>query len=129
MVVKRLVDAQRLRKLPTSYSWVDHRLMRDKFLHGLDVHETALYFFLVLAGDQRGLSFYGDQTVCRTLSMDYERLYQSRMGLMRKSLIAYAPPLYQVLELPACPVNLFTPSPSGSAALGEIFHQLAQKGE
>ena len=128
MVRKRLLDPKRKRKLPSSYSWVDHRLMRDRFLHTLDVYETALYFFLVLVGDQQGLSYYSDRTVCRALSIEYEQMQRSRLELIRKSLIAYGPPLYQVLELPEGPVHLCTPSRSGSAALGEVLQGLARKG-
>lgn len=128
MVRKRLLDPVRMRKLPRSYSWVDHRLMRDRFLHTLDVYEAALYFFLVLVGDHQGLSYYSDGTACRALSMEYEHLHRSRLDLIRKSLIAYEPPLYQVLELPDGPVQLYTPSRSGNAALGEVLQGLARKG-
>ena len=129
MVVKKLIKAHRARRLPASYSWVDHRLMREDFLGDLEVEEIALYFFLVLVGDNQGLSYYGDKTVCKRLSIPYEKLYQSRMGLLEHDLIAYAPPLYQVLELPASPLKQYTPSRDGRAALGEILHSLSRKGE
>ena len=128
MIAKRLLDDKRVRKLPGSYSWVDHRLMREKFLQRLDVHSIALYFFLVLAGDSRGLSYYGDKTICTHLNIPFEKLFQARMSLMRHSLIAYDPPMYQVLELPAHPVKLYTPSRTGQAALGQIMAELLQKG-
>jgi len=129
MAIKRLISAARERQLPASYSWVDHRLMRGGFLQDLSIEEIGLYFFLVLVGDNRGLSYYGDKTVCRSLSIPYEALYQARIELVRCDLIAYAPPLYQVLELPASPVKRYTPSRNGSAALGELFAQLSRKGE
>lgn len=130
--VKRILDAGRERRLPATYSWVDHRLMRGGFLRDLDVQSIALYFFLVLVGDHRGLSYYGDRTICRTLSLSYEDLYGSRMRLINQELIAYDPPLYQVLEVPAGPVYCHTPSRDGRAALGEILARMAQgarKGE
>ena len=129
MVEKRLINAQRQRIVPGSYSWVDHRLMRGGFLQELSIEEIGLYFFLILVGDNRGLSYYGDKTVCKSLSIPYEALYQARIELMRCDLIAYAPPLYQVLELPEGPVKQYTPSRHGTAALGEILHTLAHKGE
>jgi hypothetical protein len=103
--------------------------MRGGFLQELSIEETGLYFFLVLVGDNRGLSYYGDKTVCKSLSISYEALYQARIELMRCDLIAYAPPLYQVLELPEGPVKQYTPSRHGAAALGEILHTLAHTGE
>jgi len=101
--------------------------MSGRFIHTLNVHETALYFFLVLVGDHRGLSYYADQTICKTLSMEYERLYRSRITLMEKSLIAYEPPLYQVLELPAFPVQQdhVPASRRGMAVIGDIFNRMA----
>ena len=128
MVEKRLLHAGRLRRLPASYSWVDHRLMRGGFLQELSIEEIGLYFFLVLVGDNQGLSYYGDKTVCTSLSIEYEDLYQARIQLVRHDLIAYAPPLYQVLELPASPIQQYTPSRHGAAALGEILNTLAHKG-
>lgn len=128
MVVKKPIKAHRARRLPASYSWVDHRLMREGFLEDLEVEEIALYFFLILVGDNQGLSYYGDKTVCKSLSIEFEQLYQSRMGLLEHDLIDYAPPLYQVLELPESPLKQYTPSRDGRAALGEILQNLVQKG-
>ena len=62
MVEKRLINAQRQRIVPGSYSWVDHRLMRGGFLQELSIEEIGLYFFLVLVGDNRGLSYCRGRT-------------------------------------------------------------------
>ena len=128
MVVKKLIKAHRARRLPVSYSWVDHRLMREGFLEDLEVEEIALYFFLILVGDNQGLSYYGDKTVCKSLSIEFEQLYQSRMGLLEHDLIDYVPPLYPVLELPESPLSQYRVSRNGRGALGEILQSLVQKG-
>ena len=128
MIAKRLLDESRLRTIPRSYGWADHRLLREKFLVKLDVQSIALYFFLILAGDSRGLSYYGDKTVCSHLNIPFEKLYQSRMQLINNSLIAYEPPLYQVLSLPSHPMKVYAPSRTGQAALGQIMAEVLQKG-
>jgi len=78
---------------------VDQRLVRDKHLDRLDVYAAALYLFLVAVADAQGLSWYGDASTARRLSIDEERLRRARGDLARAGLIAYAKPLYQVLAL------------------------------
>jgi hypothetical protein len=65
----------------------------------LDVYAAALYLFLVTVADARGLSWYGDTSTSKRLSMDAERLRQARGDLIGAGLVAYAEPLYQVLAL------------------------------
>jgi len=55
--------------------------------------------FLVCVADNQGLSFYGDPALMAKLSMDQATLDQARSGLIRKSLIAWQRPIYQVLSL------------------------------
>jgi len=50
------VDPTRVRTLPRHFAWVDHRL-RDR-LRELSLAEIALLFFLHLAADKSGLSFW-----------------------------------------------------------------------
>ena len=85
--------------MPAQFSWVDQRLVRDRHLDHLDVYASALYLFLVTVADARGLSWYGDASTARRLSMDEIRLRQARCDLIRAGLLAYASPLYQVLAL------------------------------
>jgi hypothetical protein len=49
--------------------------------------------------DSRGLSYYGDPSLTRLLSMSQEQLESARADLIRMGLIAYTRPLYQVLAL------------------------------
>lgn len=101
MAIKRLICPERVRKVPAQFSWVDHRLVRERHIERCDVHAAALYLFLVTVADAQGLSYYSDTSVARRLSMALGRLAQARKDLIRIGLIAYERPLYQVLALDA----------------------------
>jgi len=58
-----------------------------------------LYLFLVTVGDAKGLSYYGDKSITKRLSMDQNALDDARADLIRIGLIAWQKPLYQVLAL------------------------------
>ena len=60
---------------------------------------------LVTVGDEHGLSYYGDQSLGRLLSLSTEEIAAARRQLILADLIAYEEPLYQVLAL----------APSGAA--------------
>lgn len=85
--------------MPAQFSWVDQRLVRDRHLNQLDVHAAALYLFLITVADSRGLSWYGETSTARRLSINEVRLLRARGDLIRTGLIAYADGLYQVLDL------------------------------
>jgi hypothetical protein len=101
MAIKRLICPERVRKVPAQFSWVDHRLVRERHIERCDVHAAALYLFLVTVADAQGLSYYSDVSVARRLSMDPSRLIRARTDLIRLGLLAYERPLYQVLALDA----------------------------
>lgn len=105
MTVKRVINGQRLRRTPAQFSWLDHRLVRDRHIERCDAHACALYLFLVTVADAQGLSYYADASITKRLSMSAARLEQARADLMRLGLIAFDSPLYQVLALdaPAAP--------------------------
>lgn len=109
MQTKRLLDPERVRKIEGSFSWIDHRFITGGFLHDLSTIEILLYLFLVVVSDRNGLSFYYDDRMASLLKIDLASLGKAREGLILRSLIAYEPPLYQVLSLPVRPVQL--PSP------------------
>jgi hypothetical protein len=54
---------------------------------------------LVTVGDAKGLSYYGDKSIIKYLSMDQNALDDARANLIRIGLIAWQKPLYQVLAL------------------------------
>ena len=92
------VDPRRVRSLPRHFAWVDHRL-RDR-LPALSLEEIALLFFLHLAADKSGLSFWAEATIARKLGLHEGDVIQARYRLVAKGLIAYRYPLYQILPLP-----------------------------
>ncbi len=96
---KQVICSERVRQVPAQFSWIDHRLVRDRHLDHLDAYAAALYLFLVTVADARGLSWYGDTSTARRLSIDEGRLRRARGDLVRAGLLAYARPLYQVLAL------------------------------
>ncbi len=96
---KRVLNPTRLRRPPAQFSWVDQRLVRDGHLRRCRPEAAALYLFLVTVADARGLSFWGDASVCRELALAPERLDRARTQLLALELIAWEPPLYQVLAL------------------------------
>jgi hypothetical protein len=104
MTVKRLLLPDRVRKIEGSFSWIDHRFVTEGFLHDLSMIEILLYLFLVAVSDRNGLSFYHDDRIASLLKIDLPALGRARDGLVRRSLVAYDSPLYQVLSLPSKPV-------------------------
>jgi len=99
MVSKVPIVAGRIRKVPNHFSWIDHRLVRDRHIENCSHAAAALYLFLVTVGDAKGLSYYGDKSIVKYLSMDQKALDDARAKLVRIGLIAWQKPLYQVLSL------------------------------
>lgn len=99
MIVKSPILPKRVRKIPKSFSWIDHRLVSDKHIDRCDHAAAALYLFLACVSDEKGLSYYGDNSIMNKLSMDLTTLYDARSTLMQTGLIAWQKPLYQVLDL------------------------------
>jgi hypothetical protein len=99
MVSKIPIVAQRIRKVPRHFSWIDHRLIRDRHIENCSHKAAALYLFLVTVGDAKGLSYYGDKSIIKYLCMDQQALDDARTNLIRIGLIAWQKPLYQVLAL------------------------------
>lgn len=127
MITKHLLRTDRQRQIPPSFSWVDHRLIRQAHLCGCDPGAWALYLFLVVVGDVQGLSYYSEAAISRHLKLDRLQLGAARQQLLQASLIAYRKPLYQVLSLPesAAPVP---PAPEPQRAgqvqsVGDILRQ------
>ena len=100
MILKRILRPDRLRKIPASFSWVDHRLVREQCLEGKPPEAWALYLFLVTVADAQGLSYYSDAAIGRHLKLDVLQLATVRQHLVEAQLVAYQKPLYQVLALP-----------------------------
>ena len=126
MSVKKLLRPDRIRKIEGSFSWIDHRFVTGGFLLDLSMIEILLYFFLVAVSDRNGLSFYHDDRMVSLLKIDLPALGKAREGLIRRSLLAYEFPLYQILSLPPRPMAL--PSKEDRARQEqEIAHQAFKK--
>ena len=59
-----------------------------------------VYFFLAAVSDKHGLSYWRDATVAVRLRMPEEAVVAARDELLTHDLVAYHPPLTQVLSLP-----------------------------
>jgi len=122
MTIKRVLCPDRVRQIPAQFSWVDHRLVREKYIERCDAPAAALYLFLLTVADAQGLSYYSDATLVRQLSLAPARLQLARADLVRIGLIAYQRPLYQVLALDAPPRT--APPASGPDPIGARLGQL-----
>src|SRR5262250_3720962 len=100
---KRPISLAKLRKVPSQFSWVDQRLVRERYIDQLSPEACALYLFLVTVADAQGLSYYADPSLCQRLSLSGPALHQARQALITRGLLAYHRPLYQVLALDAAP--------------------------
>jgi hypothetical protein len=96
---KHPISLAKLRQIPQQFSWVDQRLVRERYIDQLSHEACALYLFLVTVADAQGLSFYAERSLCQRLSMTSAVLRQARQTLIERALVAYQRPLYQVLAL------------------------------
>jgi hypothetical protein len=102
---KRIPDPARVRRVPSHFSWVDHRLVRLGHIRGRSCRALAVYLFLVTVGDADGVSWYGDERIAVELGLSVSGLHQACDELELAGLIAYDAPFYQVLELPLSPCS------------------------
>jgi hypothetical protein len=125
MIAKHLLRPDRQRQVPPSFSWVDHRLIRQRLLNPCDHAAWALYLFLITVGDVQGLSYYSDAAIGRHLKMDLLQLAAARQQLQRADLIAYRKPLYQVLSVPEAPTSAPVEQRSGQLqSAGDILRRV-----
>ena len=104
-IQKRVLIADRVRRPPADgFSWVDRRFLRE-FAARLSGDAVFLYFFLAAVSDKQGLSFYADSTIAVRLRMSEGIMVRAREELIDFDLIAYQPPLTQVLSLPVSRVQ------------------------
>jgi hypothetical protein len=125
MIHKHPPRPDRLRQIPPSFSWVDHRLVRHQHLRRSGPESWALYLFLVTVADAQGLSYYSEASIARYLNLDPVLIAAARQHLIQLDLLAYRKPLYQVLALPE---ELPNPPEQGQRSgqartVGEILRQ------
>jgi hypothetical protein len=126
MIHKFPICPNRIRSIPEQFSWVDHRLVRDRHIERLSHEACALYLFLVTVADSQGLSYYSDLSLCKRLVMDEPTLASARTCLNSAGLIAYKKPLCQVLSLgePLLAPKMSARVPGEPMAISEIFKKL-----
>jgi hypothetical protein len=106
MIKKKVLRAERIRRIERGFSFIPHRFLTDGFLSSLDQKELLLYFFLVLVSDRQGLSYYSYDAICSSLQLSIDDYIVARDALIEKDLIASDGTLFQVLDLPAKPQAL-----------------------
>lgn len=125
----------RLRSIRGSFSWIDHRFLRQGFDQGLTRLEKLLYFVLVAVSNQDGVSFYSDQRLGEILDIRFPHEFTgARDELAARDLIAYEEGIYQVLPLAEQAPSASrcrsqaTPSATPSGASGSSWQQVASAG-
>ena len=123
---KLLLRPERLRRVPSQFSWVDQRLFRQERCSRCDPPALAVYLFLLTAADAQGLSYFSDASLSRFLHLDGLQLSAARQRLIQADLIAYRKPLYQVL----CLDRIDPPGQrTGDVnSVGELLRRVLEKG-
>lgn len=100
MIQKIILNPKRVRTIQSSFAYIEHRFVSNGFLKRLNHHELLLYFFLVLAADRNGLSYYSYDKICSLLNLTVDQYIDARNALMDYDLIGFNGTLFQVLSLP-----------------------------
>lgn len=124
-VEKHILVPERVRRPRDGFSWIDRRFVREGFIERLEQAEILLYFFLVSVADRHGLSYWGDARTAGLLKLSLPQLARARQGLIGRGLVAFEPPLYQVLDL-ECEGNV---ERSGMSSVGEVLRRLSAEKE
>jgi hypothetical protein len=95
--------ADRVRRIDGGFAFVPNRFLHDGFLTSLTHVERSLYFFLVLAADRDGVSFYSYDRICATLEITLDDYIAARNALVDMDLVAFDGTRFQVLSLPSRP--------------------------
>lgn len=115
---KRILIADRVRRPPADgFSWVDRRFLRE-FAARLSGDAVFLYFFLAAVSDKHGLSYYADTTLATRLRSGETAVARARDELIAADLVAYQPPLTQLLSLP---VSRLERARRPGDGLGQLF--------
>jgi len=85
----RIPHPQQVRRIGSSFAWIDHRLIRDGHLERMTHHDQVLYLFLVLVADRYGVSFYRKEKICDCLGLDWGEFEIARDRLIDLGLIAF----------------------------------------
>ena len=94
----------RVRRLAGGFAFVPNDFLHHGFFASLSHHERSLYFFLVLAADRNGVSFYAYDRICDALELSQDEYLVVRKSLIDKDLNAFDGRRFQVLSLPPAPI-------------------------
>ena len=97
---REIIRPDRVRSIPESFSWIDRQLLHGGYLQKLTTEEIALYFFLVLVSGPEGTSFWSYLSIAPLLKLPVDDLVHATAGLVKKGLLAFRYPTFQVLSLP-----------------------------
>lgn len=119
----------RLRKVPRSFAWIDHRIRSEGALRRLRPEDIGLYLFLTLAADRNGLSCWRLDRIERDIPCFHRHtLWGARDRLVELELIAYRPwrkgnpdGCYQVLSVERPQDGL---SPELKEVMSSVFRKL-----
>ena len=98
------VQPGRVRRIGRGFAFVPNRFLHGGFFASLTHTERSLYFFLVLAGDRNGVSYYSYDRICTTLEITLDDYLAARGALIDQDLVAFDGTCFQVLSLPPRPV-------------------------
>jgi len=84
MIKKKVLNRNRIRCTNGGFSFIPHRFLTDGFLAALDQHQLLLYFFLTLASDRYGLSYYAYDSICTATRLTVEQYIEARNSLIKK---------------------------------------------
>src|SRR5437660_6442778 len=111
---KRPLSLAKLRKVPSQFSWVDQRLVRERYIDQLSPEACALYLFLVTVADAQGLSYYAERSLgSSTLNRGGVRLQRKRGS--RHIFSWHAPQHNQERRIVMDPTTVFCPNLACSA--------------
>ena len=97
---REVIRADRARTIPESFSWIARQVLHGGFLEKLTTEEIALYFFLVLVSGPEGTSYWGYKSISKLLKIPDDDIIHATAGLVKKGLIAFRYPTFQILSLP-----------------------------
>ena len=120
---KKIINPDRIRQIDSGFSFIPHRFLTGGFLAILNQQELLLYFFLILAADKDGLSYYSYEKICQFLDMNLDEYLRARDGLLMKDLIAFDSAIFQVLDLPDEPKSTDLQSSQRSSTVAHLIRE------
>lgn len=98
-----LPQPERLRTIEHPFGWLPCRMLTNGTIADMSPIERQLYLVLALAANRRGVSFYCNKRIQRTIGCTQAELDRARAALTERDLIAYDGTIYQLLSLPPEP--------------------------